>query len=272
MRSMTRSYVKIPPGVSFFHDENLYLPRNQGKRAMEKNTVDASPAGNTIVSVRNVGKQYQLGTVRIDALRGVSVDIRKGEFITIQGPSGCGKTTLLNMIGLIDEPSSGDIIIDGKNAKLLTQDEKAFIRTEIPLIFQFYNLIEYLTALDNVAIALAAKNVRDDKQRKAMARSMLERVGLSNRLQNKPEELSGGERQRVAIARAMVVRPKIILADEPTGDLDTRTGGDILALFQQLNMEYGYTFVIVTHDPKVAAMGKRKILMEDYRIKEDSGG
>jgi putative ABC transport system ATP-binding protein len=169
------------------------------------------------------------------------------------------------MIGMIDNCTSGEIYFEGSNIDSLSNEERARIRTEIPFIFQFYNLIEYYNATDNVGLALAAVGVKDDKIRKNQAEEMLEVVGLGHRLKNKPEELSGGEQQRVAIARAMIVHPKIILADEPTGDLDRKTGGEILELFEKLNQD-GNTFVIVTHDPNVAALGKTRIQMEDYRI------
>jgi putative ABC transport system ATP-binding protein len=223
-----------------------------------------------VISLRNVSKTYDLGTQTIEALKNVNLDIHHGDFITIQGPSGCGKTTLLNIIGLIDDPSAGEIFIDNRNIVGLSADQKADLRKETPIIFQFYNLIDYLTARDNVSIALAAKGIKNDAERKREAEKVLTRVGLAHRFENHPEELSGGEQQRVAIARAMVVKPRIILADEPTGDLDRKTGTSILELFQELNREFGYTFLIVTHDPFVANMGKRRIVMEDYQIKSDS--
>jgi putative ABC transport system ATP-binding protein len=222
-----------------------------------------------IISLRHIEKSYQLGTKKIDALNDISLDIYQGEFITIQGPSGCGKTTFLNLLGLIDDPSSGELIIGHQRVDNLTEDEKSAVRVRTPTIFQFYNLLEYFNATDNVGIALAAKGIKNAKERKKKAEEMLILVGLGHRLKNKPEELSGGERQRVAIARAMVVEPTIILADEPTGDLDTRTGNEILELFKQLNIKYGYTFLIVTHDPRIADMGTRKIKMQDYKIISD---
>jgi putative ABC transport system ATP-binding protein len=230
----------------------------------------ATKSNDPIIVLKNIVKKYLLGTQDITALDGVTVEFRKGEFITIQGQSGCGKTTLLNMAGLMDRPTSGDVVIMGKSTKDLTDKEQASIRANhVGFVFQFYNLIEHLTALENVTIALAAKGIKKEKERNEIATKVLVRVGLGDRLKNKPDELSGGERQRVAIARALVNGPSIVIADEPTGDLDTETGAEILGLFKDLNEKDGHTILIVTHDPTIGAMGKRKIRMKNYKIIQD---
>jgi putative ABC transport system ATP-binding protein len=223
-----------------------------------------------IVSARNVSKEYNVGMQKITALNDVSLDIHDRDFITIQGPSGCGKTTLLNMIGIVDVPSSGSVVIKGSRTKDMSDDEQAEARAKnIGFVYQFYNLIDYLSALDNVAIACAAIGIKNEKERRRLAGAMLSRVGLLNRSNNIPGELSGGEKQRVAIARALVNKPKFLIADEPTGDLDTDTGKAILDLIEELNTKDGVTVVIVTHDPSVAARGKRQIKMRDYKIVAD---
>ncbi len=221
-----------------------------------------------IIEVKDVKKIYTRGKVSEPALDGVSLSIRKGDFITIQGPSGCGKTTLLNMVGMVDTPTSGDVIIGGVSTLGLKEQDKTLIRRRIGFVFQAYNLLEELSALDNVAIALAPFGIKT-KDRNEKAKKMLELVDLGDKLKNTPSELSGGEQQRVAIARAIVIDPSIILADEPTGNLDTEKGEDIIKLFRKLNEEYGHTFLIVTHNKEIAVYGKRKILMKDHKILSD---
>jgi len=195
----------------------------------------------------------------------------------IVGQSGSGKSTLLNMIGLMDKPTSGKVIINGIDVSTMKSREQAKMRTNIGFVFQFYNLFPELTATDNVIIPLLAKGKREKTGKKnqtentAKAIKMLDRVGLGNRVNNHPDELSGGEQQRVAIARAMVNEPSIIIADEPTGDLDSKTGKEILDLFIELNEKYGYTFLIVTHNPEIAKLGKRRIEMMDGKIISDTG-
>jgi putative ABC transport system ATP-binding protein len=222
---------------------------------------------NIIISVRGVTKEYDLGEQKIKALDDVSLDIHNGELITIQGPSGCGKTTLLNILSIMDSPTSGEVLIGDKKITGLSDNEQSEIRAKsFGYVFQFYNLINHLTALENVRLALDASGVKDKKKRDDIAKEVLVRVGLGNRLDNKPDQLSGGEQQRVAIARALVNNPAIIIADEPTGDLDTETGREIIGILKELNEKEKRTILIVTHDLSVAAVGKRKILMRDYKI------
>jgi putative ABC transport system ATP-binding protein len=227
---------------------------------------------NVVVSLRGITKEYDLGEQKIKALDKVSLDINKGELITIQGPSGCGKTTLLNILSIMDSPTSGDVFIGGKKATGLSDGQQSEIRAKsFGYVFQFYNLINHLTALENVRLALDAAGNKDKKNRDEIATKVLTRVGLANRLNNKPDQLSGGEQQRVAIARALVNDPAIIIADEPTGDLDTETGREIIGILKELNEKEGRTILIVTHDLNVAAVGKRKILMRDYKIVSGAG-
>lgn len=219
----------------------------------------------TIVEATGVKKKYEVGTQTIDALRGTTLVINRGDFITIQGPSGCGKTTLLNLIGVMDVPTSGIVMISGKNTLKMTSNEISARRNRTGFVFQSYNLLEDLTALENVTLPLIARGVKES-ERVEKARVMLERVGLSKRMNNMPSELSGGEQQRVAIARAMVAEPELIIADEPTGDLDTKTGKEIIDLIVEVNEKYGHTVIIVTHNPGIGAMGKRRVFMEDGMI------
>ena len=219
------------------------------------------------VSVRGVTKDYILGEQKIKALDDVSLDIHDGELITIQGPSGCGKTTLLNILSIMDSPTSGEVFIGEKKATGLSDGEQSEIRAKyFGYVFQFYNLIAHLTALENVVLPLAAAGIKDKKKREKIAREALTRLGLGDRLNNKPDQLSGGEQQRVAIARALVNNPSIIIADEPTGDLDTETGKEIINILKELNENEHRTILIVTHDLSVASVGKRRIFMRDYKI------
>jgi ABC-type lipoprotein export system ATPase subunit len=233
--------------------------------------MESSIKKNSIISLKSVSKSYTRGEQSILALDNADIEVNPKDFITIVGPSGCGKSTLLNMIGLMDIPTSGTIIVDGKNTSALKSSEQSKMRTRIGFIFQFYNLFQELSALENVTIPLLAKGENDEKKNKEKAMEMLKRVGLENRVDNHPGELSGGEQQRVAIARAMIADPAIILADEPTGDLDTKTGKEILDLFIKINLDFGYTFLIVTHNQDVARLGKRIVEMKDGKIINDSG-
>lgn len=223
-----------------------------------------------LVSARNLVKKYKVGNSSITALDNVNLDIKEGQLITIQGRSGCGKSTLLNMISLMDNPTSGTITILGKDITSMNSDQQAILRAKyIGRVFQFFYLIDHYTALENVAIAIGAAGERSDKKRKELAREILKKLGLESRLDNKPEELSGGEQQRVAIARALVNDPKMIVADEPTGNLDVNTGQSILDLLVNFNTNEKRTVIIVTHDPNIGSLGKRQITMCDYKITND---
>ncbi|MCS7119801.1 MAG: ABC transporter ATP-binding protein [Candidatus Bathyarchaeota archaeon] len=228
-----------------------------------------------MVEVKDVKKSYRMGKVSVPALRGVSFDIRKGEFLTIFGPSGSGKSTLLHLIGGLDRPDEGEILINGVNILSLSDNELADLRLrKIGFVFQFFNLLPRLTALRNVELPLSLADVPEDEALEK-AKEMLKIVGLEARLSHKPTELSGGEQQRVAIARALINDPEIVLADEPTGNLDTKTGWEIVQLMKRLNEEKGQTFVVVTHDPNIAEIATRIIYLKDgliEGIKETLGG
>lgn len=220
------------------------------------------------VKVESVTKTFNTGTVQFKALDDISIVIEKGGFISITGASGSGKSTLLHIIGALDLPDSGEVSVNGKILSRLSDDTLSDIRREqIGFIFQQFNLLPTLTAFENAALPLllAGKNGGDEKRR---VHEMLTIVGMENRLDHKPEELSGGQIQRVAIARALAMRPTIILADEPTGNLDSKTAEDILGLLKQCQEEYGQTIVLVTHDARAAAYGNRIITLKDGRVIE----
>jgi putative ABC transport system ATP-binding protein len=223
----------------------------------------------TIVSAQNVTKIYQMDKVHVVALDGVSFSIDEGEFVAIMGPSGSGKSTLMNLIGCLDKPTSGTISIDGTDISRLNDRQLARLRgSQIGFVFQTFNLIPRIDALANVMLPMTFTEKIPPKQRRARAQQLLEIVGLGQRLHHLPSELSGGERQRVAIARALANDPKILLADEPTGNLDTKTGKTILELFAELN-KGGRTVVVVTHDATVASYARRIIRLLDGKIVGD---
>ena len=228
----------------------------------------------SIVEVKDVKKSYHLGKITVPALRGVSFDVEEGEFLTIFGPSGSGKSTLLHLMGGLDRPDEGEIRIDGSNLLELGDDKLAKLRlTKIGFVFQFFNLLPRMTALANVELPLAIADL-SEKESAERAKKTLKLVGLETRTDHRPFELSGGEQQRVAIARALINDPKIILADEPTGNLDTRIGGEIVQLLRRLNKEEGQTFVIITHDAAVAENADRIVYLKDGLVeglKEGSG-
>jgi putative ABC transport system ATP-binding protein len=221
-----------------------------------------------LISARDLVKTYQLGEQVVHALRGVSFDVMPGEFVAIMGPSGSGKSTLMNMIGALDQPSSGTLAINGAEISTMSAAELAHLRNRtIGFVFQQFNLLRRTSALDNVKLPLLYSRNRPADMN-AAARAKLELVGLGDRLRNQPSQLSGGQQQRVAIARALVNAPQLILADEPTGALDTQTSADIMRLFQQLN-DSGLTIILITHEPDVAAHARRLIRVRDGRIVED---
>jgi len=216
-----------------------------------------------ILEVHDVKKSYHLGRVVVPALRGVTFDVEEGEFVTIFGPSGSGKSTLLHLIGGLDRPDDGEIMVDGINLLTLDSDKLAELRLrKIGFVFQFFNLLPRLSALENVRLPLDFAGF-PEKETAQRAEEMLKLVGLEARVNHRPTELSGGEQQRVAIARALINNPKIVLADEPTGNLDTKTGWEIVQLMKRLNIEKGQTFVVVTHDPHIAEVADRIIHLRD---------
>ena len=221
------------------------------------------------IETRNLGKVYSPGSeAEVVALKGVNLYIGRGEFVAIMGPSGSGKSTLMNLIGCLDTPSSGTYLCDGVDVSRLDKEGRAALRRDkIGFVFQGFNLLSRMSALENVAMPMAyARSLPSERRDKA--RQALEAVGLGNRADHRPSELSGGQQQRVAIARALINRPPILLADEPTGALDSRTGEEILALFSRLQSD-GHTIVLITHDPGVAAHAGRSFVMRDGELHEE---
>jgi putative ABC transport system ATP-binding protein len=222
-----------------------------------------------IVEFEEVRKHYRMGLVTVEALRGVSFSISAGEFLAIMGPSGCGKSTLLNLLGCLDRPTAGRYRLGGQDVSQLDDDALSTIRgARIGFVFQSYNLIQQLTVVENIEVPLFYQGWPEEAGRER-ARQLAERVGLGDRLEHKPFELSGGQQQRVAIARALVNDPLIILADEPTGNLDSASGADILRLFDELHAQ-GKTLVLVTHDPNVAAHARRVLRLRDGQVESDT--
>ena len=221
-----------------------------------------------MLEIKKVKKIYQMGKVKVEALRGVSFYIDKGEFVAIMGPSGSGKSTLMHIIGCLDQPTEGNFVIGGKDVSKLNDDRLAEIRNKrIGFVFQQFNLLSRTSVLHNVEIPLIYAGLKS-KQRRKLAMQALESVGLGNRVKHKPNEISGGEKQRAAIARALVNDPLIILADEPTGNLDTKTGEEIMKIFYKLHQQ-GHTLIMVTHEAEVARHARRIIHLRDGLIEKD---
>lgn len=222
----------------------------------------------SIVQLRDIRKTYQMGLVKVEALRGVNIDIQAAEYVSIMGPSGCGKSTLLNVLGCLDHPTAGRYFLGDQDVSQLDDDALSSVRgTRLGFIFQSYNLIQQLTVLENIEVPLYYQGLPEAESR-AVAREAATRVGLADRLEHRPYQLSGGQQQRVAIARALVNNPLVILADEPTGNLDSASGTDILRLFDDLNCQ-GKTVLLVTHDPVVARNSSRTIRLRDGLIESD---
>lgn len=223
----------------------------------------------TVIRMENVSRVYKMGDNEVHALRGISFSVEQGEFLSIMGPSGSGKSTCMNMIGCLDRPSGGIVEIGGKETAKMSENELAVLRNKtIGFVFQQYHLLPGLSVLENVMLPLRYQGIEKSK-RAQMAKDALKLVGLEDRMGHRPHELSGGQKQRVAIARAMVTKPNIILADEPTGALDSKTGQAVLKLFREIN-DQGTTIVIVTHDPGIGASTKRCIRILDGNIQSDS--
>jgi len=220
----------------------------------------------SLIEARGLAKTYRLGQVDVEALRGVDADVAAGEYIAITGPSGSGKSTLMHILGCLDSPTSGSYRLDGEDVGALSGKRLAQVRNrKVGFVFQTFNLMSRLTVEENVALPLQYRGGVTRGQRRARALKLLERLGLSHRVGHRPDELSGGERQRVAIARALIGEPAILMADEPTGNLDSQAGSEVLKTFAELHAA-GHTIVLVTHDPGVAARAQRVIHMSDGRV------
>jgi len=221
-----------------------------------------------MIQIQDITKQYAMGTQIVHALRGVSLNIEEGEFLAIMGPSGSGKSTLMNMLGCLDTPTSGTYFLDGEDVSRMTDDQLARVRNKrIGFVFQNYNLLARTPAIKQVALPMMYAGM-SRRERRDRAENALKAVGLGDRMDHRPDELSGGQQQRVAIARALVAEPRIILADEPTGNLDTASGEEVLDIFSRLH-DQGITLIFVTHDPDVAERAKRTVLLLDGLIVSD---
>jgi len=239
-----------------------------GDRLQSRDTLAPNYAMSQLITIQDVWKTYQVGEQQVHALRGLSLDISQGEYTALMGPSGSGKSTLMNVLGCLDTPTSGKYLLGGEDVGGLADDDLADIRNRrIGFVFQTFNLLPRYTALENVALPLVYAGV-DKVARLERAQEVLEQVGLSDRMDHKPNELSGGQRQRVAIARAMVNRPDIILADEPTGNLDSTTSAEIMALFGAIHAA-GNTVIVVTHENEIAAHTKRMVRLVDGLVDSD---
>jgi len=245
---------QIPtPGAQIWHDQNL----------IER------PEAPAVIELDHIHKTYTMGDVEVHALRGVSLTIRQGEFVAIMGASGSGKSTTMNIIGCLDRPTRGTYVLDGQDVSQLSKDERADIRSQkIGFVFQGFNLLSRTSALENVELPMLYAGI-DSQERQKRSKEALAAVGLVGREQNHPNQLSGGQQQRVAIARSLVNRPALILADEPTGNLDSRTSIEVMEIFQRLNREQGITLVLVTHEPDIAEYASRVVVFKDGRIKKD---
>lgn len=222
-----------------------------------------------MLKLADIRKTYKIGPVDVEVLKGVSLEVKKGELLSVMGTSGCGKSTLMNIIGMLDKPSSGTHLLEGREVGNLSDNEISSIRNnKIGFVFQAFYLLSRLTALENVGVPLIYRGTKKSEIRRR-SYEFLKKVGMDERAHHKPNELSGGQQQRVAIARALAGKPSIILADEPTGALDTQVGKDIMQLFVDLNSEEGITVIIITHDPKIAKQCTRSVRMQDGVIIDD---
>ncbi len=243
-------------------------PCSVNKGWLESMIATKEPTVRPVIEIRDITKVYTMGDVEVRALQGASLQIFPGEMVSIMGPSGSGKSTLMNVIGCLDQPTSGAYLLDGQDVSRLSEDELAAVRSrKIGFVFQSFNLLPRTTALQNVELPLIYAG---GKNRRERAEAALKRVGLGERMHHKPNELSGGQQQRVAIARALINDPAIILADEPTGNLDSKSGAEIMAIFQELNESNGITIVFVTHEPDIAEHTQRIVRLMDGQVEEDA--
>lgn len=270
----SRTEEKMPSEESLFasdeiSDEEPFKCELPPSNHPDRGTGGKNLSGNPVIEVINVGKSYTLGDMEVPVLHNINLTVQEGEFLAIMGPSGSGKSTLMNLIGFLDRPTEGKIIIKGFDINELSDREVARLRgLEIGFVFQTFNLIPRLTALENVELPTYA-NTREGVDAHKRAKDLLKMVGLEDRMHHKPSELSGGQSQRVAVARALINDPAILLADEPTGNLDSKTGCEILNMFSRLN-EDGRTIVMITHDPEIAKYADRVVLVKDGIIQSNS--
>jgi putative ABC transport system ATP-binding protein len=225
----------------------------------------------TVITVRNLTKTYIVGEVQVKALRGINLDVQSGEFLAVSGTSGSGKSTFMHIVGCLDKPTSGQYLLDGQDVSRMSKDALASVRNKkIGFVFQGFNLLSRTSALDNVELPLLyGKGAPKTADRHKRAKEMLDLVGLGNRTDHHPNQLSGGQQQRVAIARALINNPSILLADEPTGNLDTRTSIEVMGIFQRLNQERGITVVLITHEMDIAEYGTRTVTFRDGQVVAD---
>ena len=224
-----------------------------------------------LISLHEIRKTYTLGEVEVHALQGVTLDIDHGEFVALMGPSGSGKTTLMNTLGCLDHPTSGSYRLDGEEVMEMSGDQRARLRNrKIGFVFQSFNLLARTTAAENVELPMLYSARLRGAQRRQRVKSLLEKVGLESRADHQPSQLSGGQQQRVAIARALANEPPILLADEPTGNLDSHTSREVMDLFRQLNREDGITIIVVTHDPEIARHARRVVVLRDGSVLRDT--
>lgn len=239
------------------------------KEISVKNVGKYTPDAEAMIQVFDLTKVYQMGEVKVHALDGISLKVNKGEFVSIMGPSGSGKTTLLNMIGALDNPTNGAVFINGINVAHMNDEQQTSLRLKnLGFIFQFYNLVPVLTAFENVELPLIFAEVPEEIRRERVTK-FLELVGLGDRMDHLPSELSGGEQQRVAVARSLSNHPALLIADEPTGELDTKMGREIVDLLRNLNKELKQTILMVTHDPAIGQLAERLLKMRDGKIVEE---
>jgi len=225
-----------------------------------------------LITLRGIEKTYQMGDIAVPVLKGISLAITQGELVALTGSSGSGKSTLMNILGCLDRPTAGEYWLDGQETSTLSTDERALLRNrKLGFVFQSFNLLARTSAIENVAMPLSyAAEDLSEREARDRAAEMLGKVGLADRLDHHPSQLSGGQQQRVAIARALINRPPVLFADEPTGNLDSRTSEEVLQMFERLNTEDGITIIMVTHDPKVAGHAKRVIRLDDGLILDDA--
>ena len=229
----------------------------------------AVPSAQPLIELGSIERIFQLGDSTVRALRSISLSISRGEYVAIMGPSGSGKSTMLNLLGLLDHPNAGHYKLEGRDVTTLSPDEQARVRAErIGFVFQSFHLVPRLTAAENIALPMMLSGL-SPKERDARVKQALMNFGLESRADHRPDELSGGQRQRVAIARATIMKPALILADEPTGNLDRATGDEVIRLLEELNAG-GVTLIVVTHDPKLGSRARRQLWMEDGDLKQDS--